>query len=457
MKLVTISLTAFLFILGGGLLVEEAVAVAPYTGQPYPSQFENGRNQDMIFYAEGQSDFLFRKQKEVVLYCQPVRRGLILDWGLCRNLVSSPLSTGSCHVAADNSFRITLPTKALQPGFYDLRVRMPLSATQTIEGVTTFGWQVEKQSVVLLRPDDFDEFWQSTRASLTNFGLDLHCELPRMVKGSEIDRDNVERSNRPAHNDPEGERFQEVELYKVDFATAGQQRVYAWFAKPAGKGPFPGLLILPGAGDRYIPAPLEPARHGYATLAIHIHGEPVDLENSHYLGRSTESKSLYLNAMQAMNALVALPGVDTKRIAVSGGSQGGRLSVVVAALDPRVKAAIPIITHYAYLPYARWAQSMNAKHSDGRTGITKDFVEGDKTPRVDSYFDVLNFAAKVSCPVLMCAGLTDTVSSPTSVYAVYQTVKGPKEVITCPNIGHAWSPAFDRYAWSWLAKVMEQK
>ncbi|MEI8139374.1 MAG: acetylxylan esterase [bacterium] len=153
----------------------------------------------------------------------------------------------------------------------------------------------------------------------------------------------------------------------MDFATVGQQRVYAWFAKP-----------------------LEPARHGYATLTIHMHGEPVDLKNSQYLGRSTDNNSLYLNA----------------------------------------------------------------KHSDGRTGITKDWVEDDKAPRVDSYFDVLNFAAKVSCPVLMCAGLTDTVSSPTSVYAVYQTVRGQKEIMTCPNIGHAWSPAFDRYAWNWLARIM---
>ncbi len=443
----------------GGIVffMDAAFAVAPYTGQPYPVQFEHGRNQELVFYTEGVSDFLFRKQKEVVLYCQPVRRGLTLDWRLSRNLLTTAVSTGSCLVAADNSFRMVLPTKSLAPGFYDVRVSIPLSATQTITGITTFGWQVDKQAVVGDLPQDFDVYWASARAALTNFSLDLHCDPPRAVSGVEIDRENLERANRPAHNDPTGERFKDVELYKVDFAAVGQRRIYAWFAKPVGAGPFPGLLILPGAGNRYIPAPLEPARHGYAALSIHIHGEPVDLENTQYSGKSVDELSLYLNALQAMNALVALPGVDTNRMAVAGGSQGGRLSVVVAALDPRVKAAIPIITHYAYLPYLRWANQMNARHLDGRAGLPPDGVGGGEKARQESYFDVLNFASMITCPVLMNAGLVDTVSAPTTVQAVYQVLRGPKEIMWCPNIGHAWSPAFDRYAWHWLEGVMEKK
>ena len=432
-------------------------AVAPYTGQPYPLQFENGRNMEMVFYAEGQPDFLFRKQKEIVLFCQPIRRGLTLDWRLCRNLVTTRMSTGTCHVASDNSFRVALPTKSLQPGFYDLHVTIHLTETNAMEGITTFGWQVDRQTVAPFRPDDFDAFWAKACASLKDVGLDLHSEPAHIVSCAAIDRCNLERSNRPEHNDPEGERYNEVELCKVDFATVGQRRVYAWFAKPVGPGPFPSLLILPGAGNRYIPEPLEPARHGYATLAIHIHGEPVDLENDHYSGKNVDETNLYLNALQAMNALMALPGVDTNRIAVSGGSQGGRLSIFVAAMDPRVKAILPVIPHYAYLPYARWAQSMNAAHSDGRDGIPREGVGGDNTARQKSYFDVLNFASKISCPVLMSVGLTDTVSPPPTVYAIYQTLKGPKEIMTCPNIGHAWSPAYDRYAWRWLEKEMERK
>jgi len=432
-------------------------AVAPFTGQPYETQFEHGHNPYMVFYTEGQSDFLFRRQKEIVLYCQPSRRGLTLDWRLCRNLVNTPMSTGVCQVAADNSFRIVLPTKSLPPGFYDLRVKVHLTETNALEGVTTFGWKVEKQTVAMSRPADFDAFWEKARASLAGLGLDLHVEPPRLFTGSEIDRENLERSNRPAHNDPEGERFKEVELYKVDFATVGQRRIYAWFAKPVGPGPFPALLLVPGAGNRYIPAPLEPARHGYATLAIHMHGEPVDLENARYTGRFVDDRSLYLNALQAMNALVALPGVDTNRIAVAGSSQGGRLSIVVAAMDPRVKAAIPMITHFACLPYAGWARAMDALRSNGRAGIPKDWGANDKTVREETYFDVLNFADRISCPVLMCAGLTDTVSPPTTIYAVYQTLKGPKEFYACPNSGHAWSPAFDRYAWRWLEKMIGSK
>jgi cephalosporin-C deacetylase len=76
---------------------------------------------------------------------------------------------------------------------------------------------------------------------------------------------------------------------------------------------------------------------------------------------------------------------------------------------------------------------------------------------LERYFDVLNFAPRITCPVLMNAGLVDTVSAPTTVQAAYLALKGPKEIMWCPNIGHAWSPAFDRYAWHWLDGVMKMK
>jgi len=75
--------------------------------------------------------------------------------------------------------------------------------------------------------------------------------------------------------------------------------------------------------------------------------------------------------------------------------------------------------------------------------------------RVESYFDILNFAPLIRCPVLMNAGLTDYASPPTGVFAVYRSIKSPKEIIPMPNLAHDWNPAFDRYAWRWLNKQLE--
>ncbi|MET0262071.1 MAG: acetylxylan esterase, partial [Rariglobus sp.] len=197
-------------------------------------------------------------------------------------------------------------------------------------------------------------------------------------------------------------------------------------------------------------------RHGYAALDIQVHGNPVDalfyetlpddvsrdpLKRIHY--------DVYLNALQGARVARMLPGTDARRFAVLGGSQGGRLSVVVAALDPAVRAAIPCITHYAYRPWNRWVAKLNIDLKNG----SEHFSGETPSPRInpsDAYFDVANFATRVKTPVLMNMGLTDPISPATCVYSVYLGLAGPKEIIPLPNTAHDWSPAFDRHAWRWL-------
>ena len=48
-----------------------------------------------------------------------------------------------------------------------------------------------------------------------------------------------------------------------------------------------------------------------------------------------------MSLVRAVDFMVAQPGVDAKRIAVVGGSQGGGLSLAAASLDPRVAFCMP--------------------------------------------------------------------------------------------------------------------
>ena len=137
-------------------------------------------------------------------------------------------------------------------------------------------------------------------------------------------------------------------------------------------------------------------------------------------------------------------------MSVLGGSQGGRLTFVVAALEPAIKAAIPAITHNSYLPWLHWTQRLNSEKQPGTDGFTLDTPEAKETHRADRYIDVLNFAPRVHCPMLMNCGLIDPISPPTGIFASYHLLPGKKEIIPIPNHGHDWSPAFDRYAWQWL-------
>src|SRR5579862_5670313 len=77
---------------------------------------------------------------------------------------------------------------------------------------------------------------------------------------------------------------------------------------------------------------------------------------------------LYLRAVQAISYLVSRPDVDPKRIVVGGGSQVGRLSIVVPALEHRVGCAVAAIAHGANEPYESWARECNGEESpDGKS------------------------------------------------------------------------------------------
>jgi hypothetical protein len=54
------------------------------------------------------------------------------------------------------------------------------------------------------------------------------------------------------------------------------------------------------------------------------------------------------NATRAIDFLLALDGVDPKRIAVSGESGGGTQSFLLAALDPRIAASAPVVMVSSY-------------------------------------------------------------------------------------------------------------
>jgi cephalosporin-C deacetylase-like acetyl esterase len=418
----------------------------------------------VIFYAPQQPDFLFDNVKQIDIWMQSTNRALKIEWGLCRNMVDTPFMTGTVLPAIDESFKISIPTEKLIPAFYNLRVKVIMTATKSMDVTSVFGWKVNDIAWVNVVPPDFETYWRAQKAKADATPLDLKVTFVKKMTSDEISKYNVDHAALPEDYDPEGEKYKEVEIYAVNWASANGdgQRSYGWLAKPVGDGPFPALLVLPGAGNNPRPYPVEHARHGFAALDLNVHNSPADLPVDQYPKIAYDhpfttpdaywGHQVYINALQAVNALVQLPGVDKNKLAVMGGSQGGRATVVVAAMDPRIKAAIPAIAHFDNIPYLSWAQQLNKSHDAGFRPFTDEDVVHDEAMRVQSYYDVANFAPWIKCSVLMNAGLIDGASYPMGTYQVFHNIPAStkKKIIPMPNIAHDWSPYFDRYAWRWL-------
>jgi dienelactone hydrolase len=142
-------------------------------------------------------------------------------------------------------------------------------------------------------------------------------------------------------------------------------RALLW--RPRGRGPFPGILFNHGSYgtraplDRDHPAAIGPvfARHGYVLLFLLRRGVGLsadqgtadgDLMDSAFAARGREGRNRVqlqllegeeLNeAMAGLAFLRALPEVDARRVAVAGHSFGGSPTLLQAARDTTLRAAV---------------------------------------------------------------------------------------------------------------------
>jgi cephalosporin-C deacetylase len=257
-----------------------------------------------------------------------------------------------------------------------------------------------------------------------------------------------------------------VEVFDVSFAGYGGQRVSGWLVLPAASlrpslpesrgGALPCMVEFLGyGGGRSFPWDfLFWAAAGYAHFVMDSRGQgsswsPGDTPDygssgpaiPGYMTQGLESPESYYyrrimtDTARAIEAAAAHPAVDGDRIAVTGGSQGGGLSIAAAALSERVRflmPEVPFLCHYRRAteitdadPYGEIARYLHT-HRDAE----------ERTFKTLSYFDGLNFAARTKAPALYSVGLMDTICPPSTVYAAYNWHAGPKEIRVYPYNNH---------------------
>jgi cephalosporin-C deacetylase len=327
------------------------------------------------------------------------------------------------------------------PGFLRCIVIAEVDGKE-FRGLATAAFSPERIKPTTEVPQDFTRFWDEAKAQAAKVPLDARLTLL------------PERCT------------EQVNVYHVNIQN-GQvgTRLYGILAMPKKPGKYPALLKVPGAGVRPYAGDVSLAARGIITLQIGIHGVPVNLDQEVYqaLGAGPLNgypfanlddrdryyyKRVYLGCVRAVDYLFSLPEFDGQSLAVEGGSQGGALAIVTAALDKRVKClvsfypALSDLTGYLHGRAGGWPHMFTPANSDF-TG-KKDKIETSK------YYDVANFARYVKVPGFYSWGFNDETCPPTSMYAAYNGIQADKELFLVQDTGH-WAIAeqYDKMV-AWL-------
>ncbi len=274
-------------------------------------------------------------------------------------------------------------------------------------------------------PDDFDAFWASTLSEARQHPLDARFE-------------------------PVDFGLQLVKTYDVTFAGYGGQPIKGWFILPAKEtGPLPCVVEFIGyGGGRSFPYNwlLWPSA-GYAFLVMDTrgqgsawsHGDTPDLPdgaNPFTPGFMTQGildpetyyyRRVFTDAVRAVETARSHSAVDAQRIAVTGGSQGGGISVAVSGLVPDLAVAMPDVP---FLCHYRRAIGLTEKHPYAEIvrylSIHRDQEE--TVFQTLAYFDGVNFAARCQAQSFYSTALMDMVCPPSTVFAAYNQIDAPKSI-----------------------------
>jgi len=297
-------------------------------------------------------------------------------------------------------------------------------------------------------PADFDTYWSTARAELAKIPLDARMTLLP-------------------------ERCTEtVNVYHLNLQNWGNSRLYGILSMPKKEGRYPALLRVPGAGIRPYNGDIATAEKGVITLEIGIHGIPVNMDPQVYGNLSAGAlagywqfnlddrdryyyKRVYLGCVRANDFLTSLPQFDGTNLAVTGGSQGGALSVVTAGLDPRVKAL------GAFYP----ALSDMTGYLKGRAGGWPHLFSGNNLAfnnkperiRTVGYYDVVNFARRVKAPGYYSWGFNDETCPPTSMYPAYNVITAQKSLLLAQDTGHWTYPEQNEKMLNWLLERLNAR
>lgn len=135
----------------------------------------------------------------------------------------------------------------------------------------------------------------------------------------------------------------------VDITGDGGATINAYYARPTGPGPFPGVVLvhhLPGWDEFYLETTRRLAQHGYLTISPNLyaragHGSPDDITAKVRAEGGVPDSQVVGDCVGALNYLKAQPGHNGKT-GIAGTCSGGRHSYMVACTSQAFDAVVDL-------------------------------------------------------------------------------------------------------------------
>lgn len=358
-----------------------------------------------------------------------------------------PALVNDSGVFADGSKVVDAPAMKT-PGFLRCTAHVQWEGKE-YTGLATAGFEPDHLQPTVAEPADFDKFWNDAKAANAKIPLDAKMTL---LPDRCTDKVNV---------------------YHVSMQHYGlTYHEYGVLCVPKKPGKYPAVLKVPAAGARAYNGDIALAEQGVITFEVGIHGVSVIMDPQVYADmiRTTISnywntnlddrdnyyyKRVYLGCVRAIDFIYSLPEFDGSDLGVSGVSQGGGLAIITAALDSRVKWLVSFFpalcdqTGYLHGRAGGWPHMFapaNQAYNNKKDKIV-----------TSSYYDVVNFAKRVRVAGFYSWGYNDEVCPPTSMFAAFNQIKAPKELLLVQETGHWNYPEQAGKASDWLVQKLKHK
>jgi cephalosporin-C deacetylase len=245
-----------------------------------------------------------------------------------------------------------------------------------------------------------------------------------------------------------------MEAYKVNYEGFDDTPICGWYLLPRQprSGKIPCVVLYHGyTGSKGYPEDYAAyILMGIAVFSIDIRGQNGEtgnhLEQSHgmamgwitqgILNRDTcYYKAITIDALKALDWVSEQPEIDPSRICVSGGSQGGGLAMIAAALSDKPAIAIAHIPNMCQMDFGILNSSSSL--AEAATFIERFPEHLDTVMDTLSYYDNMNLAHRIRIPIFVTVGLKDPITMPETIYAAYNRILSEKVIYPYPFTGHA--------------------